>query len=568
MHRDHHGERARTFSFDELPRAVRERFVAAANGRFPPRPVLHVGFNTPSRASWLWALMAAIAALAILALRFGEPGHARQPHLVALPLAALTLVACLSALRGRKPPKQEYRDGWYVFPSTVVHAERGTLTSWPRSRLSLRSEGSRVTGRLGRFQRFELDGFDEAGARSIVASLLSQPLPSASGVFDAIGDAALYDPLAPIHDVDGMRVAPASLPPPPFGLRPSVGALVAAVALAVSVHELRDRLSDEIAFAHARAVDSPAAYVSYLRDGTLHRDEVERTLLPRLELREALASGSLVAIERFAANRPGAFTDELARARRWILFADLGAESASLAGLAQFEERHAREGLGPEITLARRALYDGAARRLVGDARTPPVAGAPLAGRLLSIARDQGPKLDLSLVVDPMAPDALLVGDRTVLASPRFGGNSFLPSRLPAFVTASVATPSLSALRASLGESLGDLVTLGALGDVSSPRVTALELRVHVELDGGIVVDPGAPSLAALRFGFAWSLVTPAGTREVLGSATVRVRRTCLTKDEASSAQGAYSAMARLAFAEAVRRMLDPVAAPARECEC
>jgi hypothetical protein len=568
MRRDHHGERARTFRFDELPRAVRERFVAAANGQFPPRPVLHVGFHTPTRASWIWALLAALGALAILAVHFGELGHARQPHAVAVPLAALTLVACIAALRGRKPRKQEYRDGWYVFPSTVVHAERGTLTSWPRSRLSLRSEGSRVVGRLGRLEHFELDGFDEAGARAIVASLVSQVLPSASGVFDAIGDAALYDPLAPIHDVDGVRVAPASLPPPPFGLRPSVGALVAAVALAVSVHELRDRLSDELAFARARAVDSPAAYASYLRDGKLHRDEVERTLLPRLELREALASGSLVAIERFRASRPGSFTDELARARRGILFADLGGQSASLAGLAQFEARHVRDGLGPEIALARRALYDGAARRLVGDARTPPVAGAPIAGRLLSLARDEGPRIDLQLVIDPIAPGALLDGDRTVLGTPRFGGNSFLPSHLPAFVTAAVAAPSLGTLRATLGDALGDLVAIGVLGDVSSPRVTALELRVHADLDGGLVVDPGAPTLAALRFGFEWSLVKPAGTRELLGSTMVRVRRTCLTKDEAATAFGAYSAMTRLAFAEAVRRMLDPIAAPPRECEC
>jgi hypothetical protein len=568
MHREHQGGRARTFRFDDLPRAVRERFVAAANGQFPPRPVLHVGLRAPSSASWLSALLAACAALAILAAHFGELGRAHQRPWVAVPLAALTLVGCLTASRSRRARRQEYRDGWYVFPSTVVHADRGTLTSWPRSRLSLRSEGSRVLGRLGPFQRFELDGFDEACARSIVSSLEAQPLPSASGVFDAIGDAALYDPLAPIHDVDGVRVAPASLPPTPFGLRPSVGALVAAVALAVSVHELRDRLSDEIAFAHARAADSPTAYASYLRDGVIHRDEVERTLLPRLELREALASGSLAAIDRLAARRPGAFTDELSRARRGILFADLGGESASLAALARFEARHAGDGLGPEIALARHALYEGAARRLAGDGRTPPLAGASFGARLLAVARDEGPKLGLSLVVDPIAPSVLLVGDRTVLGSPRFGGNSFLPSHLPAFVTADVAAPSLATFRASLGESLGDLVSLGTLGDVSSPRVTALELRVHVELDGGIVVDPGAPTLAALRFGFQWSLVKPAGERDALGATTVRIRRTCLTKEEAASAPTAYAAMARLAFAEAVRRALDPGAAPARECEC
>lgn len=574
-HRDRRQGRARAFDFDALPPAVRERFVASANGRFPPRPVLHVGLPAaPARRGFGAALLAVALLAALLLFRFGALGHARQPHLVVLPMGALALFALLSVTRRRAPVELPYRDGWYVFPASVVRAEGGRLTRWPRELLTLSVSGSQVRARVGARAGFVFDRFDDADAEALVDSLESQPPVSSSGVFDATGDAALYDPLAPVPDVHGARVAPVSVPPPAFGLFPSLGVVAAAFAAAAALHVARDRASDDAAFARACRLDTSLAYQTYLRDGVRHRDEVLALRAPRAELRETLADGSLAALERYASSRPALGRDEVLRARQSLLLGELGAASASLAELAGFERRHPGHSLAPELALARRSLYDAAARRITGAPASSFAPSTRLLVAMLEAARDGRAPIRVRFAG---ATSDLQGGDALLMASPRFGGNQFLPSAQGPILEAPVVAAPLSALRGRLADALGELVVLAPIDEEAgkdardAKGAPALELRARVELDGGLLADPTAPALPALRFRFEWSFADagpPGEAPRVLATSTVRVRKTCLGKATTQRANDAYAALARIALAQAIAALFEPEPAVARDREC
>jgi hypothetical protein len=571
--------RARTFDFDALPLPVRERFVASANGRFPPRPVLHVGAPAPMRRSWAWAPLALALVAGVLLFRFGVPGQARQSHLIVAPIAALLLVALRAVASRERVARLPYRDGWYVFPTTVVRAEGARLSQWSREALALSAVGSQVRATLGGRAAFEIESFDDASAEELVDSLGSQAPVSSSGVFDARGDAALFDPLAPVPDVDGVRVSPKSVPPPPSAAWSWLAAGVAALATAGALHIARDDASDERAFARVCALDTAGGYRAYLRDGARHRAEVTEQRAPRAELREALADGSLSALERFAAARPGFGHEEIERARQGLLLGELSTASASLGGLASFAQKHPEHSLAAEIALARRSLYDAAARRLSVGTQTP---AARVQVALLLDARDRGLPVRVRFAG---ATSELTGGDRLLMASPRFGGNAYLPSALPqgALLDDALAEGALAALRTRLGEPMGELVTFRAdAGEDAKKPGPALTLRAHVELDGGLLLDATAPALPALRFRFEWAIeglgdASPSPTsptsptvRPVTSLATtvVHVRRTCLGKPTAQRAPDAYRAMARIALTQAVAALFEAEPALVREHEC
>ncbi len=544
--------RARTYDFHSLPTRVQERFVAAVSGRFPPRPTLHVQCETTQRrASIPWTLGAVAATVGLLAVGFGDVGRAHQPIWVLAPLAALVVVACFAG-RARSRRETPYADGWYVFPTTVVRAAGGELRKYPLEDLCLRRNGARVEASLGLGAAFELETFDPGSARALLRALTAPP-PRPSGIFGQAGDAALLDPLA---DADSPRVFSPFLP--------SLPRVAFAVVVASALHVVRDRVSDEVAFAHARTIDDPTTWTAYLADGR-YAPVVRDHFLPRAELRAAVAAGTLSALGRFTATHPGFGVAEVKAARRRLLLEDLGQASGSLATLAAFELRNPEHGLDLEVRRVRRSIY----RDAVVQVSHSPWQGAlaatpPKLARLLYAAEAHGPRVTVRFVAEA-TPD-LTVADAAVTRSARFAGTAFLPSYQLEGARKAGEKVGVTALRTSMREWLGELVELEPEGDENGLAPVTLDV-IHAVDAAGLLDGPG-PALPALTFRFRLVLRTPGAAPETLATVSIPVDRECVDTAAAKAPDKAYAAMARWAFRELGARLLgtSPAAKPSHDC--
>lgn len=545
--------RARTYRFDELPARVQDRFVASVEGRFPPRPTLHVQCDTsPPRVAVPWALGAVVGMIGVLALGFGDVGRAHQPHWVVVPLAALVVLALVGRRRAHGPTP--FADGWYVFPTTVVQASGGALRKFPIEDLTLRREGPRVVASLGLGASFSIDTFDPPSARALLRALTAPP-PRPSLVFGLEGHAALHDPLADADDKVARRWT---------GLLPSLPRLAFAAIVATTVHGVRDRASDELAFAHARAIDDPATWQAYLADGR-YGAAVRDQFLPRAELRVALAAGSLSALSRYASAHPTFGVADVRAARRRLLLEELGQASSSLEALVAFELRHPGHGLDAEVRRVRRSIY----RDAVVQVSHSPWQGAlaatpPKLSRLLYAAEAHGPRVAVRFVAEP-TPD-LGAADAAVTASARFAGTAFLPSHQLDHSRSVGAKSGLPALRTSMRDWLGELVDL--VPDTAGDGAPALVLDVvHSVVAEGLLDGPG-PALPALTFHFRLVLRAPSTAPETLAEVSVPVDKECVDAASAKSPEKAYAAMARWAFRELGPRLLDTATSPKPAHDC
>lgn len=545
--------RARTYQFHELPARVQDRFVASVEGRFPPRPTLHVQCDTtPHRVAVPWALGAVVGMIGVLSFGFGDLGRAHQPHWVVAPLAALVVLALVGRRRARR--ETPFADGWYVFPTTVVRASGGELRKYPIEDLTLRREGPRVVASLGLGASFCIDTFDPPSARALLRALTA-PAPRPSLVFGLEGHAALLDPLAEADDTSGR---------PWTRFVPSLPRLAFAAIVATTVHGVRDRVSDELAFAHARAIDDPSTWQAYLVDGR-YGAAVREQFLPRAELRVALSSGSLAALSRFAAAHPTFGVADVRAAKRRLLLEDLAQASGSLDALATFEVQHPGHGLDAEVRRVRRSIY----RDAVVQASHSPWQGAlavtpPKLSRLLYAAEAHGPRVAVRFVAEP-TPD-LGAADAAVTASARFAGTAFLPSRQLDLSRGAGEKSGVPALRTSLRDFFGELVDLvpdGADGTAPSLRLDV----VHAVTADGLLDGPG-PALPALTFHFRLVLRAPSAAPETLAEVNVPVDKECVDAASAKSPDKAYAAMARWAFRELGPRLLGTAttAKPSHDC--
>ncbi len=546
--------RARTYDFHSLPTRVQERFVAAISGRFPPRPTLHVQCETTQRRTSIpWTLGAVAATVALLAVGFGDVGRAHQPIWVLAPLAALVVIACFAG-RARSRRETPYTDGWYVFPTTVVRAAGGELRKYPLEDLCLRRNGARVEASLGLGAAFELETFDPGSARALLRALTAPP-PRPSGIFGEAGDAALLDPLADADGARGLGLSP---------LLPSLPRLAFAVIVAGALHVVRDRVSDEVAFAHARTIDDPTTWTAYLADGR-YAPIVRDHFLPHAELRAAVAAGSLGALARFSASHPGFGVAEVKAARRRLLLEDLGQASATLATLAAFETRNPDHGLDLEVRRVRRSIY----RDAVVQVSHSPWQGAlaatpPKLARLLYAAEAHGPRVAVRFVAEA-TPDLTLV-DAAVTHSARFAGTAFLPSYQLDGARKAGEKVGVTALRTSMRDWLGELVELVPESDGGLPPAVTLDV-IHAVDAAGLLDGPG-PALPALTFRFRLVLKTPGAAPEALAAVSITVDRECVDTASAKAPDKAYAAMARWAFRELGARLLgtSPAAKPSHDC--
>src|SRR5262249_16782419 len=84
-----------------------------------------------------------------------------------------------------------------------------------------------------------------------------------------------------------------------WAIAPAIG-----VVLGICLWLIRNVVSDDKMFAHAKVEDTAANYRAYLARGSRHKPEVEVVLLPRAELREAKEKGTVEAMEAYIAMHP------------------------------------------------------------------------------------------------------------------------------------------------------------------------------------------------------------------------------------------------------------------------
>ena len=423
--------------FFQLTRAVEERFLASSRGQGAPTPIL-VGAPPPPFDAIRWGA-GAVASFAVwiwvASLGYGELGSnlALQPKWMAGVHAVLLALTVAFALKARgalsERTKLPFRQAVYLFPIGVIDARTASFRVYEWSDFTgLQVSGTRATLRFGS-ESFTFPLANAQQGPELKARIDELREKFTSGALSE-KDLVLLDPLrdtgfkSPFQPLESMR--------PPSGGRFPVLLLLGvagAIALGVGAWLARNALSEQTLFAHARALDTVAAYRDYLaRGGT--RAEVLELALPRAELREAIASKSVAAMDRYITAHPDTkIKGEVDGALRYALLQELEAAKAkqSITALRDFEKKNAKYlALAPELGQAKHAYLQGVLDRFRAQSK----ASMPLldlARRLIIHCDAHGPVV--SLRFRQRESRSLEKNERMLMESAYFGGQKTLPSQ-------------------------------------------------------------------------------------------------------------------------------------------
>jgi hypothetical protein len=389
-----------------------------------------------------------------------------------------------------------YRPALYLFPIGVIDARA------PRFSVHRVAEETRVTVDDARRclrielagQSFEFSATDlgllEHAAQTVNA--LRERLANA-GPDSSTREQSLVDPLLdngfknPFSPTESMRK---SLPG--WVKAWPLLALFLGVLLGGLSWRVRNTLSEARLYAAARSADATATYREYLTRGG-HNPDVETVLLPRAELRDAQARGSVVAIEQFIASHPRtkiqnevdsalqeALLKELALAEATGTLSalkDFGARYAGYPFLTSYIDRAVDARLHATLAQLKPALAANQARLL------------PFFERLLRFTAKRGPEVDVRFQRKPT--ESLDKAEKALQQSAYFTGEKSLPG---GYFDAAHAAPrelfAAGALASALGEHFPrDLVaprTAPTLDDAADtkPSVPTLLVSYRTEMSG------------------------------------------------------------------------------------
>jgi hypothetical protein len=425
----------RTVDFFQLSRAAQDHFVDATTGTQPPAPVLvRRGGPTAHRVGWLVAVAAAIALFVFFQRGYGDVGSGAVVHGVALiavwvALIALIVGGILHALAGeREIGKLPWKAGIYAFPTTVVDARTHRLVIHEGDDLE-RIEGSGGSVRLvfkGGTFNFSSNEAGAAEARAAIEQARNEGPASNEKVRasrDPLAEPRMSSPLAPTEARKRAFVSWARLR----------FVLAAAVALVIgpAIFYARNRTSDDRAFTHVKSRDDVSVYKAYLVRGVRHRDEVQKVLLPRAELRLAQKDGSVDAILAYQKAHPSsAIQKEVDTSLRTAMLAELEAakKAGTLAALVEFEKKRPEHGLTAELKAARHTVYQEALNAFKANANDKDPTVAQFFERLIAYAEAHSdPKVEMRFRQTPSKE--LGRADKYVTKQPLFNGETSYPSR-------------------------------------------------------------------------------------------------------------------------------------------
>jgi hypothetical protein len=401
-----------TQDFYKLARPVQDRLIGCVNGTGLPAPVLAV--RGGPLEPYIWLLGAGVCSLALLLLYrigLGALDNSLAVHtapfiggyfvLVALLIFTLVRAAGL-IVETRSLP---FKPGIYAFPIGVIDARRYKLKIYPIDDL-VSTEGPSAE------HAFKLafkggGAFDFRAKNADAAAKAAETLAGARGQLAAAEDApgsmrpkalasldplqGFVNPLAPTTSI--ARSVPVWVK---YGwaIAPGMG-----VVLGVCLWLIRNVVSDDKMFAHAKAEDSAAQYRAYLSRGSRHKPEVEIVLLPRAELREAREKGTVDAMEAYIAMHPKTgIPTEIQEALRTAMAKELeeAKEAGTVTALKDFATRHPNHHMETDLKAAMHGVYAAALDRYrKSDAPKDPAVSV-FVEKLLALAEARNnPKVEL-----------------------------------------------------------------------------------------------------------------------------------------------------------------------------
>jgi hypothetical protein len=422
--------------FYELSRTVQDRFVASTRGTDVPAPILRVpGTGDKWPALWLGiSVLAAVGFAATITRGFGDlnSGLSIQNPIIAgveVGLAVVVVLGIVQAFaRWARVKAWPFRPGIYVFASSLIDARSSKMRVAPIEELGV-EDGSTIRVKLANgatysFPRPSGDAAKElSDAKVELSELGPRPDPSARIRLDPLFEPRFSSPLGPKH--------PFKMSLPPWvRARYAVAILIGAV-IGGGAWFVRNTKSDDKMYDVAKKKDDVASYKAYLSHGKRHKNEVANELLPRAELRVAIASGSVDAIEAYIAEHPSSkIGDEVATALRAAMLAELdeAKQAGTLAALDAFAKAHPDHHLEPELAAASHAVYVAALDKY--KTMVPQKGSADeiaFMTKLLAWSEKKGPSVDVRFRYAPSKN--LKTVDKMVGKNSAFNGEQSYPSK-------------------------------------------------------------------------------------------------------------------------------------------
>jgi hypothetical protein len=437
--------------FYGLARPIQDRFAAATRRSAHPAPLLS---HRAPRAT-PWALLAGsvvllVAEAALLRAGFGDVGSTlalHRPFAIAVDVVLLSGAAyCILHAVGLllMLESRPWRPGLYLFPGCVVDAEKPVLQVWSMAdaeaieRLGAPAPGIAVRMRDG--SRVVVPAATPQLAERAGEAL--EPLRRELDRAVEIGDHHVLAELDPLHDL-----AMSSPIGPTAKMRPNVAlwirldwALAAGIGLVLgcALANTRNTLSDEAMYRGVVASGTVPAFRAYLARGAAHVADVEDVLLPRAELREAEAAGTVDAIEAFASAHPTTrIGPEIDAALRHATLGELqkARQQGTVTALDEFARKYPNHGVDAEVRAARHALYARALADWRAKAHPDATTGA-FVERLLGWSEKTGKPCEVRFRGKPSS--TMEGADKSAMASGHYPGPDALPSH---YVTPDMLRP-------------------------------------------------------------------------------------------------------------------------------
>jgi hypothetical protein len=487
----------RKVDFYGLPRPVQDRFAAATRRSAPPAPLLY------ARASRTvaWAYLGGSGVLILVAgivlrLGWGDVNSAFALH--GVKMLALDVVLLAGAAYGvahalgilRALDSLPWRAGRYLFPGIVVDASGPILDVWSvgeaeaiepltgnEAGLAFRMrDGSRViVPASSREQAVKADAA-LGSLRNDLARAIAEEDPQVLAELDPLHDRAMSSPIGPTASMKRVFVVSKRFD--------WVIAGVAGVLLGLGLGNVRNDMSDDAMYRTIVAAGTVPAYQAYLAQNGRHADDVRDVLLPRAQLRDAEATGTVDAVQIFADAHPSSRIDaDITAALRRVMLAalDTAKKAGTVAAIDDLAKKYPNHTIDPEIKAARHSFFAQAldAWKKKGQPDAPTSA---FIERLLAWSEAQGPGAPSAEVRFRMKPSKNLDdGDKSIRRGGHFPGLDALPSK---YVTLDAMRPREQRVATALAQ---------AFSDAFPPDI--LSMRAGDPLDPDAPAPSGPPTL-------------------------------------------------------------------------
>lgn len=423
--------------FYRLERPIQDRFSDATRSIGLPAPILWEAPQANTGANWLLLSVPVATGLVWLLVHgFGslQSPFALEPAAFAFgyALAVAAIVYCQLRMFGVRSARAAipYRPGLYLFPAGVFDARHDPIRVFLHPDLKGASvvDGTslRVSSSQGEFV-FRLPDADTAAqardtferAREMYEQAARSEHRREQAMLDPLVDSGFSSPFSPKQRL-GRQL--------PWWSKAAVPVAIAAgVVLGPALWKFRNVASERRMFSAAFASGTVDDFRAYLARGG-PQTSVSEVYLPRAELRQAMRTGTVEALEEFERAHPDSkIASEVEGALQNAVTAELTevTKAGTVTALRDFKARRARYTfIQPAADAAVVALYKGLAKQFVAG-KDPAVAS--LFERLLGYSKSHGPHVSIRFV--RRQPDSIAAADQLVKMSAYFMGKQSIPSQ-------------------------------------------------------------------------------------------------------------------------------------------